>query len=112
YQPPPAGSYAMPSGPAPSPGTGILYIVDGADKGKQFPLGPTSSVTMGRAPGNTIILNDPGVSSNHCSIVHDGARYVLQDTGSRNGVFVNNTKVQRQRLNGGDLIVLGTTRIL
>ncbi|MBI3725789.1 protein kinase [bacterium] len=112
YQPPPPGTYAMPAGPAPAAGTGILYIVDGADKGKQYPLGPTSAVTMGRAPGNTIILNDPGVSSNHCSIVHDGARYVLQDLGSRNGVFVNNTKVQRQPLNGGDLVVLGTTRIL
>ena len=43
---------------------------------------------------------------------YDGTRYVLQDAGSRNGVFVNNNKVQRQPLNSGDYVQLGTTRIL
>jgi tRNA A-37 threonylcarbamoyl transferase component Bud32 len=107
--PPPA----MPSGAGqPAPGSGVLFIVDGAEKGKQFPLGPAAPVTIGRAPGNTIILSDPGVSSNHCSIVHDGQRYIVQDLGARNGVFVNNSKITRQPLNGGDLVVIGTTRIL
>ncbi|HZV02436.1 MAG TPA: FHA domain-containing serine/threonine-protein kinase, partial [Planctomycetota bacterium] len=112
FQPGPAPQ--MPSGmQAPATGGGILYIVDGADKGKQYPLGPAAPVTIGRAPGNTIILTDPGVSSNHCTIVHDGQRFVLQDLGARNGVFVNNTRIsKRQPLNGGDLVVLGTTRIL
>jgi serine/threonine-protein kinase len=104
---------ATPNGLAASrPGGGLLCIVEGADKGKRYPLGSNAPVTIGRAPGNTIILSDPGVSSNHCSIVHDGQRFVLQDLGARNGVFVNNAKVTRQPLSGGDLVVLGTTRIL
>ncbi len=112
FQPSSAPVAAPNNAAPPPPGGGVLFIVDGADKGKQYPLGPAAPVTIGRAPGNTIILSDPGVSSNHCSIVHDGQRFVVQDLGARNGVFVNNAKVTRQPLNGGDLVVLGTTRIL
>jgi serine/threonine-protein kinase len=105
---PPAG--AVPNAGAGS-GTPNLFIVDGADKGKLYPLS-NGVITMGRAPNNTIVLNDAGVSSNHCSIVHDGVRYIIQDLGARNGVFVNNAKITRQHLNSGDLIVIGTTRLV
>jgi serine/threonine-protein kinase len=108
----PAAPPPMPGGPTPAPGTGMLFIVDGQDKGKQFPLGREAPVTIGRVPGSTILLNDPGVSSNHASIAYDGGRYYVQDLGARNGVFVNNNKISRQHLVSGDLIVVGTTRIL
>jgi hypothetical protein len=109
-------SYHPPGGPPPPMPMGAtpgLHIVDGADKGKSYPLTPNGApVIIGRATGITVTLNDPGVSSQHCSITFDGSNYVLQDLGSRNGCFVNNQKVQRHVLAAGDLVVVGSTRLL
>ena len=38
--------------------------------------------------------------------------YEFEDTNSRNGVFVNNQKITKQPLSTGDLIVIGSTRLL
>jgi hypothetical protein len=102
-----------PPPPMPVGTTPGLHIVDGADKGKSYPLTPNGApVIIGRAAGITVTLNDPGVSSQHCSITFDGGHFVLQDLGSRNGCFVNNQKVQRHVLSAGDLVVVGSTRLL
>jgi hypothetical protein len=109
YRPSPMGGYAAPAGAAGS----ALYVVEGADKGKQIPLPQNGALILGRSPGGGgVALNDPGISSQHCSVTFDGSAFVVKDLGSRNGVFVNNQKVGRQVLSGGDLIVIGSTRLL
>jgi len=66
-------------------------------------------VTIGRGPHNTIVLNDPGVSSTHAQIGFDGQHFVLTDLQSRNGCFVNNQRVQRAPLRDRDVVVVGTS---
>ena len=103
---------AMPSAPPRPAGTAVLQVIDGADKGRTYQLTRAAPFTIGRAPTCSATLNDPGVSGVHAQIAFEGAALVLQDAGSRNGVFVNNQKVQRQQLGPGDLIVIGSTRML
>jgi pSer/pThr/pTyr-binding forkhead associated (FHA) protein len=46
-------------------------------------------------------------------VMFEGPTLVVMDMGSRNGVFVNNGKIpQRQVVKAGDLIVIGSTRML
>lgn len=54
-----------------------------------------AELTVGRAPGNTIILGGSGVSGNHCAFLVSGMQCVVQDRGSTNGTFVNNAPVQQ-----------------
>ncbi|MGE0711385.1 MAG: protein kinase [Planctomycetota bacterium] len=109
-----AQAYGAPPTPAPvqSAGNALLQVIDGQDKGLQGPITPGNPCTIGRAPTCTITLTDPGVSGMHASVGFEGPTLVLTDTGSRNGVFVNNQKVARQPLKAGDLIVIGSTRLL
>ena len=93
-------------------GQALVQVIDGNDKGLQATVTPTSPVTLGRAPACSITLNDPGVSGQHASISFEATTLVVTDTGSRNGVFVNNQKISRQQLASGDLIVVGSTRLL
>ena len=67
--------------------------------------------TIGRAPDNTIVVNDGEVSSHHAEITasHDGFR--LRDVGSANGTRVNGQPVVDVYLNVGDEIGVGTTRM-
>ncbi len=90
---------------APSP---ELICLTG-DAPKRFAL-TKRSMTVGRSPRCDLQIVTHFVSREHAriSMVDDAA--VIEDLGSRNGVFVNAVKVSRQRLQQGDLITIGETQ--
>src|SRR5579871_4305151 len=62
---------------------------------------------IGRQPENQLILRDSRVSRMHARILVESREYVLEDTGSTHGTFVNGKKVQRQLLRNADKIEFG-----
>jgi serine/threonine protein kinase len=81
------------------------------------PLGRTTlgstKITIGRAPDNTLVLNDPKASSHHAEIRPEGQYYSLVDLGSTNGTFVNEQQVYSgmlRMLQGGDVLRIGDTK--
>jgi len=85
-----------------------LFIKSGDQVGTVFRLtGP--EVTIGRDVNNTLVLLDRRVSRNHAAIATDGHGYILEDRGSVNGVYVNNTLVKQHVLREGDEIKVGAT---
>ncbi len=67
-------------------------------------------VSIGRAPGNAVVLDDREVSKYHAEIVQDADGYLLCDLNSSNGTFVNGSQIKRHRLENGDLVELGASR--
>ena len=69
--------------------------------------------TLGRKPGNDIVLDNLVVSGSHCAFELKGlADVFIEDLGSTNGTFVNNKRVkERQQLHDGDTIAIGHFRI-
>ncbi|MEZ6188227.1 MAG: FHA domain-containing protein [Planctomycetota bacterium] len=58
------------------------------------------------------VLTDPGISSQHAQVVFGGDGFYVEDLGSRNGVYVNGTRIQgRQKLAAGDFVVIGSSRM-
>jgi hypothetical protein len=82
------------------PGTLVL------PSGERLPLSE-ETVTIGRMPGSTIVLNDANVSRNHAEIKPVGTGYVLVDLKSTNGSRVNGTRVDSRELVDGDTITFG-----
>jgi pSer/pThr/pTyr-binding forkhead associated (FHA) protein len=77
-----------------------------------YRLKPAETVTIGRGPDNTIVLDDSMVSRHHACIAWDGEGFTVQDMGSRNGTLVNGQRVQgAQQLADGDEIVLHKRRL-
>jgi DNA-binding CsgD family transcriptional regulator len=74
----------------------------------------TERVTVGRSDGNTIVLaDDSQVSRVHAVIDELGGSWSVRDVGSRNGTFVNGTRVSGEaRLSAGDELRIGRTRIV
>ncbi|MGA2155156.1 MAG: SpoIIE family protein phosphatase [Bryobacteraceae bacterium] len=62
---------------------------------------------IGRQPQSNLILRDSRVSRSHARIVFEHGGYVLEDTGSRHGTFVNGLRVERQPLANSDRIDFG-----
>jgi hypothetical protein len=70
-------------------------------------------ITIGRNPGNNVVISDPLVSRHHLQIIQDDyGNFRLADFGSKNGTFVNERRIAGEvRLNPGDKIRIGNTAL-
>jgi hypothetical protein len=66
--------------------------------------------TVGRSPGNDLILDVSDVSRHHARLERDGGELRVVDLGSTNGTRVNGEPVRVARLRPGDEISFGTIR--
>jgi transcriptional regulator with PAS, ATPase and Fis domain len=69
-------------------------------------LGAAATV-FGRDPTCPGYLPGRDLSRRHAEISRDGLLYVVQDLGSRNGVFLNGRQVKHAALSSGDVLRLG-----
>jgi pSer/pThr/pTyr-binding forkhead associated (FHA) protein len=97
--------------PQPTPAQGArLTAMTGPYAGKAFVLG-AGQTEIGRDAAKPIGLPDDNtVSRNHARIAQEVTCYVLYDTGSTNGTFVNGNRIQRQELANGDLVQIGNSK--
>ena len=68
--------------------------------------------SIGRLPGNTIVIDSPAVSGHHASVFRDGDHFVIEDLASTNGSFVNGKRVSRHTLHSGDAVRVGKHTIV
>jgi hypothetical protein len=84
-----------------------LVMRAGPQPGQTFVLNQ-DSLTLGRDPGNEIVIGDPQVSRQHARITRQGGLTVIEDAGSTNGTFVNGLRLAGPHtLADGDVISLG-----
>lgn len=71
------------------------------------------TLTIGRSPGNGLVLDDQQASRRHAEIRRHGeGRYTLLDAGSANGTWVNGRRLPAPReLRNGDVISIGNARL-
>jgi len=69
----------------------------------------SGSVTCGRDAGNQIVLDDVSVSRIHARLDCTDEGVEVSDLGSRNGTFVNGSRIAKALLRPGDELVIGKT---
>jgi pSer/pThr/pTyr-binding forkhead associated (FHA) protein len=65
------------------------------------------AITIGRGPDNTIVVNDPSISTHHAQLLLEGETYRLKDLDSTNGTRVNGKPVTETVLRFDDRIRFG-----
>lgn len=85
----------------------VIGVEDGGTpSGKSYPLLPLTS--LGRAPTNTVILEDSFASGEHALITLRDGQWWLEDRGSSNGTLLNGYLVEEPVvLSAGDVIAVG-----
>ena len=73
---------------------------------------PRTLLSIGRDPGNDLVLPDAMVSRRHAVIELRGSQYFIRDCNSSNGSLVNGDRVNERSLRDGDLVAIGTARLL
>jgi len=91
-----------------------LFVREGPNTGDVHRLAEDRPVVVGRGADCGLRLADPFVSRAHFRIEHDEGEggYVLIDLGSRNPTEVNGTPRKTRLLRHGDLISVGSTRMV
>lgn len=83
----------------------LIGNVDGQEL--QFPLFK-DRLTIGRTTHNDIQLKAQFISRRHALIVTENEVTKIIDWGSKNGVYVNDSRVAEQVLGNGDVVAIGT----
>jgi two-component system, cell cycle response regulator len=88
----------------------LLVRVKGAELGRVSRL-PPEPFRIGRSQDCELWLGDDGVSRKHARIFREGTSYLIEDTESANGTFVQSQRVSRQALRDGDVLQFGPTAV-
>ena len=97
-----------------------LKITDASGRQWQFSFLPQAACTIGRAPDNTVVLDDPRASRYHAHInqnengyfnIIDGAVINGQLRRSANKVFINGEPCFEHQLKNGDRITIGASTL-
>ncbi|PIE34510.1 MAG: hypothetical protein CSA55_00610 [Ilumatobacter coccineus] len=91
--------------------TGVLIVRSGSQAGARFTL-DSDHTLLGRHPDSDISLDDITVSRRHAEIEKLSEGYVITDSGSLNGTYVNQTRIDRAVLQHGDELQIGKFRLV
>ena len=90
---------------------GALVIRSGGNRtGQSFPL-QGERMVIGRSPEAEIFLDDVTVSRDHAVLVRRSGAWVLDDSGSLNGTYVNRRRVDSHKLEDGDELQIGKYKL-
>ena len=88
-----------------------LTIVRGPQLGTVYSLDDKIS-SIGRDPSCDIFLNDMTVSREHATVFPSNGEFVIRDSSSFNGIWINNTNVEEAVLSPDDIIQIGSFCLL
>jgi len=86
-----------------------LRQIKGADSGREFEF-EQDLIRIGRMPDSDVNFDpevDLDASGRHAEIRNEDGRYLLIDTGSRNGTWLNGQRIKHAALSKGDEIEFG-----
>lgn len=92
-------------------GTAMLVIKKGPDAGMNFTM-DSDRISIGRHPESDIFLDDITVSRRHAEIRREKDSFLLVDTGSLNGTYLNRERIESAPLSNGDEIQIGKFKLL
>jgi ABC-type multidrug transport system ATPase subunit/pSer/pThr/pTyr-binding forkhead associated (FHA) protein len=67
----------------------------------------SARISIGRLPGNDVVLDDLLVSRRHAELLRTGRGWEIRDLGSGNGTFVNGRRVAAAPIAVGDVVGIG-----
>ena len=95
------------------PSINYLVVQRGPARLEVVDLIPGTRLTIGRSPGNRIVIPDPKCSRQHCEIYGRENRWFLRDLDSRNGVVVDGQRISADwELELGQTISFGACQVV
>jgi hypothetical protein len=91
-------------------GPALVIRAGGGREGQAFAI-DGERMSIGRRPESEVFLDDVTVSRDHALLIRRGEDWYLDDCGSLNGTYVNRSRIESQRLEGGDEVQIGKYKL-
>lgn len=91
--------------------SGMFVVRQGPKRGSRIHL-DSDQITIGRHPESDIFLDDVTVSRRHAEVRRVGDSFEVADAGSLNGTYVNQARVEHERLSDGDELQVGKFKLV
>ena len=106
------GSPVTQSGPTARRGFGRVAALREARTGVEIALVEDQRYVVGKGENCDIALADPCVSRVHCVLERRGGAWFVRDSGSRNGTFINDRRIESAELTPGTVLTVGLTQLV
>jgi DNA-binding NtrC family response regulator len=80
--------------------------------GIETPLRDDHRYVLGKGESCDVVMSDPCVSRVHCVLERHGSALYVRDSGSRNGTFINDRRVECGELTPGTVLTVGMTQLV
>jgi pSer/pThr/pTyr-binding forkhead associated (FHA) protein len=88
-----------------------LVVVAGPLTGTSIPL-DEATVTIGRSPRATLVIEDDYCSSRHARVFLEGDVWMVEDLGSTNGTFLDDARLtEPEAFRPGSHLTMGATSL-
>lgn len=91
-------------------GNALLIALAGPNMGARFLLN-AEKTNAGRHQRAHIFLDDFTVSRRHAQFLREGNTFIVRDSGSLNGTYVNRERIEEHVLVSGDEVQIGKFRL-
>jgi hypothetical protein len=91
-------------------GPALVIRAGGGRVGESFAV-DGERMSIGRRPDSEVFLDDVTVSRDHALLIRRGEHWYLDDCGSLNGTYVNRSRIESHRLEGGDELQIGKYKL-
>jgi len=90
---------------------GKIIVAHKDEEPREIPL-TQGRIIMGRTSDNDLQIDSKFVSRHHAQVVTYGRNSVVEDLNSTNGVYFRGKRVKKQRLNQGDVFIIGEHELM
>src|SRR6266700_1938838 len=88
------------------PSLASIQFLTGPLAGNTVQISKTT-ITIGREPGNDIVISDPTVSRQHARLIYNGSQWSIEKLNLQNTLAVNRREVQQTVISDRDTISIG-----
>ncbi|GCE10414.1 FHA domain-containing protein [Tengunoibacter tsumagoiensis] len=88
------------------PSLGTVRLITGPGAGNSYKI-TRPITTIGREPGNDIIISDPSVSRQHAQIIYNAGNWSIKKLSAQNILTINQREVQQSPLSDRDTVGIG-----
>jgi pSer/pThr/pTyr-binding forkhead associated (FHA) protein len=85
-----------------------LTVINGSQRGETAPI-DVDMFRVGRSSECDLVIKDPTISRIHAAVRQFQGSYYLQDLDSSGGIWLNDTRINAEKLSEGDKIQIGKT---